>query len=241
MTLADAYRNAEKLRGRTDAVVGHATRRSAFLHGIISRAAMIASNQQNSKGPSVKHKLAFAAIGCALAASALAAPETFNIDSPHTSSNFEVTHLGINTIPGRFDMTKGKIVLDREAKAGSIEAEIDVNTINTGYARRDTLLKSEDYFNAEKFPTITFRATRLRFKGDNLAGADGELTMMGVTKPVTLELESFRCIISPANKREICGAIAKTTIKRADFGMTRASRSIGEEVKISINLEAIKG
>ena len=189
----------------------------------------------------MKLKVAFAAIGCALAASAYAAPETFNIDSPHTSSNFEVTHLGINTIPGRFDKTTGKIVLDREAKTGSIEAEIDVNTISTGFAARDKLLKSEDYFNAEKFPTITFRATKLRFKGEDLAGADGEMTMMGVTKPVSLELESFKCITNPANKRYICGAVAKTTIKRADFGMTRASRSIGEEVKISINLEAIRG
>lgn len=186
-------------------------------------------------------KPALLAVGCALAASAQAAPETFNIDSSHTSANFEITHLGINTIPGRFDKTTGKIVMDREAKTGSIEADIDVNTINTGYGRRDTLLKSEDYFNAEKFPTITFRATKLRFKGDTLAAADGELTMTGVTKPVTLELESFKCITNPANKREICGAVAKTTIKRADFGMTRASRSLGEEVKISINLEAIKG
>lgn len=185
-------------------------------------------------------KPALVAIGCALAMSVQAAPETFAIDSPHTSANFEISHLGINTIPGRFDKTTGKIVLDREAKTGSIEADIDVNTINTGYGRRDTLLKSEDYFNAEKFPTIGFRATKLRFKGENLVAADGELTMTGVTKPVTLDLESFKCITNPANKREICGAIAKTTIKRADFGMTRASRSLGEEVKISINLEAIK-
>ena len=189
----------------------------------------------------MKIKLALAAIGCALSASVYAAPETFNIDSPHTSANFEITHLGINTIPGRFDKTTGKIVLDREAKTGSIEAEIDVNTISTGFAARDKLLKSDDYFNAEKFPTITFRATKLRFKGEDLAGADGEMTMLGVTRPVILELESFKCITHPVNKRYICGAIAKTTIKRADFGMTRASRSLGEEVKISINLEAIKG
>ena len=148
----------------------------------------------------MKMKLALAVIGCALAASVYGAPETFNIDSPHTSANFEVTHLGINTIPGRFDKTTGKIVLDREAKTGSIEAEIDVSTISTGFAARDKLLKSEDYFNADKFPTITFRSVRLRFKGEDLAGADGELTMMGVTRPVSLELESFKCITNPANK-----------------------------------------
>ena len=185
-------------------------------------------------------KLAAAAMACTLAASAYAAPEIFNIDSPHTITTFEIAHLGINTMPGRFDRTTGKIVLDREAKTGSIEAEIDVNTISTGFAARDKLLKSEDYFNAEKFPTITFRATKLRFKGEDLAGADGEMTMLGVTRPVSLELESFKCITNPANKRHICGAIAKTSIKRADFGMTRASRILGEEVKISIHVEAIK-
>ncbi|HEV7800227.1 MAG TPA: YceI family protein [Burkholderiales bacterium] len=189
----------------------------------------------------MKLKIAYAAMGCALAASAFAAPETFNIDSPHTSANFEITHLGINTVPGRFDKTTGKIVLDREAKTGSIEAEIDVNTINTGFVPRDKLLKSDEYFNAEKFPTITFRATKLRFKGEDLTGADGEMTLLGVTKPVSLDLESFKCTTNPVNKRYICGAIAKATIKRADFGMTRASRSLGEEVKISINMEAIKG
>ncbi len=185
-------------------------------------------------------RIAFAAFGCALAACVYAAPENFNIDSPHTSANFEITHLGINTIPGRFDRTTGTIVLDREAKTGSIEAEIDVNTISTGFPARDKLLKSDEYFNAAKFPAITFRATRLRFRGEDLAGADGEMTMLGVTKPVTLELESFKCITHPVNKRYVCGAVAKTTIKRADFGMTRASRSLGEEVKISINLEAMQ-
>src|SRR5438477_12273333 len=124
----------------------------------------------------MKLKVAYAAISCALAASTYAAPETFNIDSPHTSANFEITHLGINTIPERYDKTTGKIVLDREAKTGSIEAEIDTNTINTGFAARDKLLKSDDYFNAEKFPTITFKAGKLHFKGEDLVGADGEMT-----------------------------------------------------------------
>src|SRR3989442_13836199 len=117
----------------------------------------------------MKLKLAIAIAGI-FATAAYAAPETFNIDSPHTSANFEITPLGINTIPGRFDKTTGKIVLDREAKTGSIEAEIDTTTINTGFAARDKLLKSDDYFNAEKFPTITFKASKLHFKGEDLVG-----------------------------------------------------------------------
>ena len=188
----------------------------------------------------MKRQFAFAAFGCALSALAYAAPEHFNIDSPHSAASFEIEHLGITTISGRFDKVSGKITLDRAAKTGSIEAEMDAATINTGFAARDKLLRSEDYFHTEKFPTLTYRATKLNFKDDALVSADGELTMLGVTKPVSLQLTTFKCIVHPVNKRDICGAVARTTIKRADFGMTRASRSLGEEVRITINLEAIK-
>ena len=177
---------------------------------------------------------------CLLATTAFAAPETYTIDNAHSGSNFEIEHLGLTMVPGRFDKTTGKITLDRAAKVGSIEAEIDTSSINTGWAARDKLLKSDDYFNVEKFPTITFRASKFRFKDDTPVAVDGELTMLGVTRPVTLELASFKCIVHPTNKREICGTVARTSIKRSDFGMTRASRSLGEEVRIWLNLEAIK-
>jgi polyisoprenoid-binding protein YceI len=175
-----------------------------------------------------------------LVTGAAAAPETFVIDMPHSFSNFEVNHLGLTWIHGRFNKTSGKITLDRVAKQGSIEAEIDVGTVDTGYARRDELLRSEDYFNASKFPTMTYRSNNLRFKDDTLIGADGELTMLGVTRPVSLELISFKCITHPVNKRELCGAVARTTIKRSEFGMTRASSSLTDEIRISINIEAMK-
>ena len=188
----------------------------------------------------MKFKSAFALLGLLLATSATAAPETYVIDMPHSFSNFEVGHLGINWIHGRFDKTSGKITLDRAAKQGSIQAEIDVSSVSTGFARRDDLLRSEDYFNAAKFPTMTFRSDKLRFKDDALVGADGELTLLGMTRPVSLELTSFKCITHPVNKREICGAVARTTIKRTEFGMTRASSSLSDEIHISINIEAIK-
>jgi polyisoprenoid-binding protein YceI len=187
----------------------------------------------------MKLKFAFV-IFSLVATTAAAAPETFVIDMPHSFSNFEVGHLGINWIHGRFNKTSGKITLDRVAKQGTIEAEIDVSSVDTGFTRRDELLRSEDYFNASKFPTITFRSNTLRFKDDALVGADGELTMLGVTRPVGLELVSFKCITHPGNKREICGAVARTTVKRSEFGMTRASSSLSDEIRISINIEALK-
>lgn len=178
-------------------------------------------------------------LGSLLCVPALAA-DTYVIDTPHSFSHFEVHHLGLTWILGRFDKTAGRITLDRAAKTGSIEAEIDVSTVSTGDPRRDTLLRSEDYFNVAKFPTMTYRASRFRFKDDVPVGVDGELTLLGITKPVSLEFASFNCIVHPANKRDICGAVARTTIKRSEFGMTRTSRSLSDEIRISINLEAIK-
>ena len=192
------------------------------------------------KGRNMKLRFALAVLPALLAAPGAWAADTFAIDMPHSFSNFEIGHLGLTRIHGRFNKTSGKITLDRAAKQGTIEAEIDAASIDTGYARRDELLRSEDYFDVAKFPTITFRSKNLRFKGDTLVAADGELTILGVTRPVTLELETFNCITHPVNKREICGTIARTTIKRSDFGMTRASRSLSDEVRISLNIEALR-
>jgi polyisoprenoid-binding protein YceI len=188
----------------------------------------------------MKLKFALVLLGGLFVMPAAAAPDTFVIDMPHSFSNFEVGHLGINWIHGRFNKTSGKITLDRAAKQGSIQAEIDVTSVDTGYARRDELLRSEDYFNVSKFPTMTYQSNSLRFKEDMVVGADGELTLLGVTRPVSLELISFKCITHPVNKREICGAVARATIKRSEFGMTRASSSLTDEIRISINIEALK-
>ncbi|MBI4194829.1 MAG: polyisoprenoid-binding protein [Betaproteobacteria bacterium] len=180
------------------------------------------------------------AISLLLAAPAAAAPDTYVVDVPHSFSNFEVGHLGITWIRGRFNKMTGKITLDRAEKQGSIEAEIDTSSVDTGHVRRDELLRTEDYFNVSQFPTITFRSTSLRFSGETPVGADGELTMLGVTRPVSLEITSFKCIVHPVNKREICGAVASTIIQRSAFGMTRVSRSISDEIRIYINVEGYK-
>jgi len=180
------------------------------------------------------------AMGVLLAAPAAAAPETYVIDMPHSFSNFEVGYLGVTSLRGRFNKTTGTITLDRAGKTGSIEAEIDVSTIDTGYTRRDELLRTENYFNPSQFPNMTFRSKNLRFDGDNLVGADGELTLLGVTRPVNLEIVSLKCMTHPTNKRETCGAVASGTIRRSEFGMTRASKSIGDDIRVFINIFAYK-
>jgi polyisoprenoid-binding protein YceI len=185
-------------------------------------------------------KSALVLLGCVLAAPTVGAQETYAIDPSHSAPNFEVEHLGITWIRGRFNKMSGTITVDRAAKNGAIQVEIDATSVDTGHARRDELLRTENYFNVAEFPTLTFRSDKLQFNEDALVGADGELTMLGVTRPVSLKIASFKCITHPVNKRDICGAVVHSAIKRTDFGMTKASRSLSDEIRIYINIEAIK-
>lgn len=185
-------------------------------------------------------KFALFLLGCVLAAPAVGAQENYVIDPSHSASNFEVEHLGLTWIRGRFNKMSGAITVDRAANNGTIRVEIDATSVDTGHARRDELLRTENYFNVSEFPTLMFQSDNLQFKEDALIGVDGELTMLGVKRPVRLQVTSFKCITHPVNKRDICGAVVHSAIKRSDFGMTRASRSLSDEIRIYINLEAIK-
>jgi len=167
------------------------------------------------------------------------AQEVYVGDPPHTWAFFETGHLGIAWVRGRFK-TGAKVMLDRAAKKGSIDAVIDATSVDTGHEARDRHVRSADFLDVEKFPTITFKSNNLKFSGDNLIGADGELTMMGVTKPVSLNVTLFRCIQHPVNKKDLCGADASTAIKRSEWGIKRGAAGIGDDVKISIQIEAYK-
>jgi polyisoprenoid-binding protein YceI len=186
----------------------------------------------------LKHTLAALAISAAFALPAAA--DSYTIDPGHTYPGFEINHLGFSTMRGTFDATSGSVTLDPAAKSGSIEITIDTASIDTGHAKRDDHLKSEEFFNVAKFPSMTYKATKLKFNGDKLAGADGELTLLGVTKPVTLAVTSFNCGPHPMNKKQVCGANATATIKRSEFGMKAYVPAVGDEVKISIEVEAVK-
>ncbi len=182
--------------------------------------------------------VAIVALGITLPAGA---QEVYVGYPPHTWAFFETGHLGIAWIRGRFNKTPtAKIILDRAARNGSIDVVIDTASVDTGHEARDKHVRSADFLDVEKFPTITFKSNNLKFSGDNLIGADGELTMMGVTKPVSLNVTLFRCIQHPVNKRDICGADASTAIKRSEFGIKRGAVGIGDDVKISIQIEAYK-
>lgn len=185
-------------------------------------------------------KLALTLALSGLIGSVYAAPETYNIDPMHTAPRFEYNHLGYSTQLHRFDKTSGKIMLDRAAKTGSVDVVIDAKSVNTGYALFNGHIQDEDYFNSAKYPTITFKSTAVRFDGDKPVSVDGNLTIKGVTKPVTLTVTSFHAMPHPMLKRDVIGANAVTKIKRSDFNMGKGAPFVSDEVTLSLAVEAIK-
>ena len=169
-----------------------------------------------------------------------AEPVTFTLDPTHTFVTFEAKHFGTSTNRGRFDKKSGSIVIDSAAKTGQIEISIDMASINTGTTSFDGHLKSKDFFNAEEFPTATFKSTKIKFEGDKIDEVEGTLTMLGKTVPVTLDAEHYGCYDHPRLKRQVCGGDFETTIKRSDFGMSYGLPMIPDNIKLDIQVEAVR-
>lgn len=184
-------------------------------------------------------KTLLAALITAASATALAAPENFTIESGHTYPSFEASHLGISIWRGKFNKTSGKVVLDREAKTGTVDITIDVKSINFGHEKMNQHALGEEMFNAEKFPTASYKG-KLLFTGDTPSAVDGELTLLGVTKPVKLSINSFKCIPHPYFKVTDCGADASGEFDRADFGLNYGAKYGPTLVKLAIQIEALK-
>lgn len=176
-----------------------------------------------------------------LAVSAVAAnAATYNIDPTHTFPSFEADHMGLSVWRGKFDKTSGTIQMDLAAKTGSMDISIDAASIDFGLDKMNAHAKGADMFNTEKFPTVTYKGKNFKFEGEQLVAVEGELTMLGVTKPVTLKVNKFKCIMHPRYKREVCGADATAEFKRTDFGLNYATPAFAPEVKLAIQVEAIK-
>jgi polyisoprenoid-binding protein YceI len=156
----------------------------------------------------------------AAAAIPVAAQEVYVLEPVHSQPSFETRHIGFSSQRGSFGKASGKITLDRAAKKGAMDITIDATSIRTFDPRLDAIVKGERFFNVEKFPTLTFKSSDVKFDGDRVVGVNGELTMLGVTKPVSLQVADFKCGEQPFNKKPMCGADASATIKRSDWGMT---------------------
>jgi polyisoprenoid-binding protein YceI len=180
------------------------------------------------------------ALAAALACLPATAAETFTVDPNHTFPSFEVMHLGFSVQRGRFNRTSGRITLDTAARTGTADITIDAASISTGVEKLEQHLRREDFFNVEKFPTITFKSERFVFEGEKVRSVAGELTILGVTRPVSLTANYFSCGDHPLAKRKACGGDFVTTVKRTEFGMKYAVPAVADEVTLRINVEALK-
>lgn len=189
----------------------------------------------------IKHLTLALLTVAATAASAFAA-DTYQVDPSHTYPSFETDHFGgLSVWRGKFTKTTGTITLDRAAKTGTVDLNIDPASIDIGNAKLDEHIKSPDIFDVAKYPTATYKG-KIVFKGDTPATVDGELTLHGVTKPVNLTIDKFKCMPHPMLKgHEVCGADAVGTFNRGDFGVDYGLKmGFKPDVKLAIQVEAVK-
>jgi polyisoprenoid-binding protein YceI len=187
-------------------------------------------------------RFAIALVATTLPLAATAQVESYNIDPYHTVPYFEIDHLGFATMRGRFDKPVGKFTIDRAAKTATLEVVIQTASVSTGDPERDGRartrdehLRSPDFFNVAEFPTMTYRATSVRFKGDDPEVIEGTLTLLGVTKPVQLKIERWKCGPDPRTqgKRYQCGGNVTGAFNRSEFGMKIfLPTAIADEVRV---------
>lgn len=186
----------------------------------------------------IRTSLTALALASLFAAPALA--DTYVIDPTHTFARFSYSHFGYSTQLSRFNKTAGKVEYDALARKGSVDVTIDTTSVDTGTPLFDGHIQGEDFLDTKKFPVATFKSTAVSFDGEKPVSVEGNLTIKGVTRPVTLTVTSFQNMPHPMLKRDAIGANATATIKRSDFNAGKYAPYVGDEVTLSISLEAIK-
>jgi polyisoprenoid-binding protein YceI len=186
-------------------------------------------------------RIMFCAVLAGATAPALAAPDIYRIDPMHTYPSFEFSHMGISVWRGKFDKTRGRIVLDRAAKTGTVDVVVDINSINFGLAAMDEKARSDDFFNVAKYPAATYHGMVI-FTGDKPSAVEGAVTIMGVTRPANLTINLFNCIPHPMLKKQVCGADAEGELNWSQYGMKMGKYGEGDagRVHLRIQVEALK-
>lgn len=179
-------------------------------------------------------------LSAAVTAPAFAAPATYGVEPNHSYPRFSYTHLGFSTQQSRFDKTTGTVVYDKEGKAGSVDIIIDTRSVNTGSALFNQHIQGEDFLDTAKYPTVSFKSSKVVFDGDKPVSIEGDLTMKGVTKRVTLTVTRFLAAPHPIQKKDTIGADAYTIVKRTDFNMGKYAPAVSDDVRIDIAIEALK-
>ncbi|WP_429448403.1 YceI family protein [Paraburkholderia sp. WC7.3g] len=185
--------------------------------------------------------IAVGALASSLSLGAFAA-DTYSLDPMHTFPSFEADHFGgLSIWRGKFTKTTGTVTLDRAAKTGTIDVTVDPASVQTGNPKLDDHLRAAEFFDVEKYPTVTYKGTEIKFDGDKPVGVIGTLTIRGITKPVNLKIDSFKCMQHPVLKREVCGVEASTEFNRADYGMEFGAKyGFSMQTRLHIQSEGIK-
>ena len=185
------------------------------------------------------NRIVMASLAALVGANAFAAPVTYVLDPTHTYPSFEADHMGgLSVWRGKFDTSSGKVVYDKDAKTGTIDVTVDMSSVNFGMHKLDEHARSAEIFDVAKFPTATYTGKFTKFNGSSPTEAQGTLTLHGVTKPVTLLIDSFLCKQNPMSKKEVCGADATATFNRSDFGVNFGDKyGFKQEVKLQIQVE----
>lgn len=164
--------------------------------------------------------------------------QTYQLDPTHTYPSFETDHFGGASIwRGKFKKSTGVVVLDRTGKTGTIDVTIDMTSVDIGNDKLDSELVGKTFFDTEKFPTATYKSSKIKFKGNVPVEAIGELTLHGVTKPVNLKIQSFKCYINPMLKVEVCGTESTATFDRSDFGVDMG-KAWGFKMATTLHIQA---
>ncbi|MFM0339468.1 YceI family protein [Paraburkholderia fungorum] len=181
--------------------------------------------------------LAAGALATAMSFNVMAA-DTYQLDPMHTAPSFETDHFGgVSIWRGKFKKSSGTVTLDRAAKTGTVDVTIDMNSVDIGNDKLDAELVTDKFFDTAKYPSATYKGTQIRFDGDKPVEVIGSLTMHGVTKPVNLKIESFKCFMNPMLKREVCGTEATATFNRDDFGID-FGKTYGFKMQTTLHIQA---
>ena len=172
-----------------------------------------------------------------LSTAALAAPTTYTPDPNHTFVRFSYTHQGFSTQQSRFNTTTGSVVLDPVAKTAQIDMVIDTKSVDSGSELFNGHIQAADLLDTADFPTATFKSTAVKFDGDTPTSIDGILTVKGISKPVTLKVTSFKHALNMQKKDQV-GADATVMIKRSDYKMDKFVPMVGDDVTVTIAIEA---
>lgn len=184
--------------------------------------------------------LAFLSLSSALFVPLAHATDHYKIDPEHTYSSFEYRHWGLSNQRGRFDKTSGSIELDTESNTGSIQINIDANSISTGSDTFNQVMKSSNFFDTENHPSITFASSKLVFSDKKLSQIEGNLTIKGITKPIVLEVSQFECRFVLIYLNHACGANGQAKILRSDFNLGRYVPFVSDEITLYFSVEGTR-